>query len=518
MATSPLPVKGCKIEAYARHSEQGGIFIVPHVLWHGASGFSGLIRMTAPISRLLQQAWGCGGPILTRILTGRGSVVRAVLIRFIVARAFLEICLTPCHHRNTATHPDLFSWRTKFSFAFEFYFLASCFFTSSISDCRQWQPLCRFFFFFARVIIQLAWGLVLKGPTASCKLVFWFSLPGIDWEIDGNLKHLDVSTFYTLSLPWTVGKLFSHVIALRTLVLLFHKIGCLSFAFPLSEHSFILIKFLCNSSRFCLFWTYFLRHSLQIFLAMCTQRRASCFHSDVTICRKAIKMWWRHNNYLADLHTITCFAYLKKIWLYFTSQTAPASRGFASLWHSPEPYTAAPKLPVLSACIFIYLKLCHWSRRKQRLFTVLRPVQEFITYMKTSPLLALSRKGSLSCHTCSDMWPRFFRSHPKDRPIQSPLTTKGMWRINFNPDPRGHHQYSKVFCYYPVTVSLVPEVLWTISASYDCKTTTFPILMHQMRISTTQISSVMLRSKKKKENCKRDVGWKPNRVPWLMII
>jgi hypothetical protein len=35
----------------------------------------------------------------------------------------------------------------------------------------------------------------------------------------------------------------------------------------------------------------------------------------------------------------------------------------------------------------------------------------------------LSREGSLSCHTCCDTGPQFFRSHPKDRPIQSPLTT-----------------------------------------------------------------------------------------------
>jgi hypothetical protein len=33
-------------------------------------GFSGLIRRTAPFSRLLRHAWGCGGPILTRILAG----------------------------------------------------------------------------------------------------------------------------------------------------------------------------------------------------------------------------------------------------------------------------------------------------------------------------------------------------------------------------------------------------------------------------------------------------------------
>jgi hypothetical protein len=50
----------------------------------------------------------------------------------------------------------------------------------------------------------------------------------------------------------------------------------------------------------------------------------------------------------------------------------------------------------------------------------------------------LSREGSLSCHTCCDTGPHFFRSHPKDRPIQSPLTThEEMWRIYSNPDPHG---------------------------------------------------------------------------------
>ena len=29
----------------------------------------------------------------------------------------------------------------------------------------------------------------------------------------------------------------------------------------------------------------------------------------------------------------------------------------------------------------------------------------------------LSKEGSLSCHTCCDMGPRFFRSHPKNRTI-----------------------------------------------------------------------------------------------------
>jgi hypothetical protein len=79
------------------------------------------------------------------------------------------------------------------------------------------------------------------------------------------------------------------------------------------------------------------------------------------------------------------------------------------------------------------------------LFTVLRPAQEFFTYMVTSPLPAyarrwrpLSREGSLSCHTYCDTGPRFFRSHPKDHPIQSPLTTRmGMRRTYSNPDPHG---------------------------------------------------------------------------------
>jgi hypothetical protein len=108
-------------------------------------------------------------------------------------------------------------------------------------------------------------------------------------------------------------------------------------------------------------------------------------------------------------------------------------------------------------------------------FNVLRPAQEYFTYMETSPLPVkgckiqaygrrsgpLSREGSLSCHKCCDTGPRFFRSHPKDRPIlspydtpggvenlfllgfsrvpfQSPFTThKGMWRIYSNLDPHG---------------------------------------------------------------------------------
>jgi hypothetical protein len=56
------------------------------------------------------------------------------------------------------------------------------------------------------------------------------------------------------------------------------------------------------------------------------------------------------------------------------------------------------------------------------------------------------RKGPLSCHTCCATGPRFFRSHPKDRPIQSPFTThEGMWRIYSNPDPHGVPKDRSVF-------------------------------------------------------------------------
>jgi hypothetical protein len=48
--------------------EQGGIFIVPHLLWHGTSGFP-VIWMTVPLSRLLRHTRGNGESILIRILT-----------------------------------------------------------------------------------------------------------------------------------------------------------------------------------------------------------------------------------------------------------------------------------------------------------------------------------------------------------------------------------------------------------------------------------------------------------------
>jgi hypothetical protein len=84
--------------------------------------------------------------------------------------------------------------------------------------------------------------------------------------------------------------------------------------------------------------------------------------------------------------------------------------------------------------------------------TVLRPAEEFFTYMEMSPLPVkgckieadarrsgpLSREGSLSCHTCCDMGPWFYPSLSKDHSIQLPLMThKGKWSIYSNLDPHG---------------------------------------------------------------------------------
>jgi hypothetical protein len=66
-----------------RAPEQRGVFIVPYLLWHGTSVFPVSFRSTAPFSRLLQHTRGCGGSILTRILTG--SLVGARLDIFSVA-------------------------------------------------------------------------------------------------------------------------------------------------------------------------------------------------------------------------------------------------------------------------------------------------------------------------------------------------------------------------------------------------------------------------------------------------
>jgi hypothetical protein len=69
------PVKGCKIWAYALRSGplSRDLYRASSAVTRGL-GFSGLIRRTAPFSRLLRHTRGCWGSILTRILLGSLSV------------------------------------------------------------------------------------------------------------------------------------------------------------------------------------------------------------------------------------------------------------------------------------------------------------------------------------------------------------------------------------------------------------------------------------------------------------
>ena len=87
IATSPLLVKGCTIQAYARHS--GPLSMEESLSCHTCCEWSlgtGLIQRTAPFSRLLRHTRGCGGSILTWILT----FVRRLKI-FKVFNSFLEL-------------------------------------------------------------------------------------------------------------------------------------------------------------------------------------------------------------------------------------------------------------------------------------------------------------------------------------------------------------------------------------------------------------------------------------------
>jgi hypothetical protein len=89
-----------------------------------------------------------------------------------------------------------------------------------------------------------------------------------------------------------------------------------------------------------------------------------------------------------------------------------------------------------------------------------------------STLRPFSREGSLSCHTCCDTGPRFFRSHPKDRTIQLPLTThKGMWRIYSNPDRHGFwgNAFDGITWKKHCEVLLWPLVIYAcIVSTYHC--------------------------------------------------
>jgi hypothetical protein len=96
----------------------------------------------------------------------------------------------------------------------------------------------------------------------------------------------------------------------------------------------------------------------------------------------------------------------------------------------------------------------------------------------------LSVEGSLSCHTCYDTEPRFFRSHPKDLPIQLPLTThKGMWRIYSNPDPHGLEMFEMYHEIDTWVTSLIRSFYPSIDlAPFHCILGFFPFSLYCLNI------------------------------------
>jgi hypothetical protein len=61
-------------------------------------GFSGLIRRTAPFSRLLRHTRGCGGSILTRILTGKIKIKANTFTDYRCPTSAID-----CRHRKQAS-------------------------------------------------------------------------------------------------------------------------------------------------------------------------------------------------------------------------------------------------------------------------------------------------------------------------------------------------------------------------------------------------------------------------------
>jgi hypothetical protein len=131
--------------------------------------------------------------------------------------------------------------------------------------------------------------------------------------------------------------------------------------------------------------------------------------------------------------------------------------------------------PILSQ--FIIQKYC--SRKIDWLFTVLcRLIYGDITIAGEglqnlglcSALKAFEQGGIFIVPHLLWHGTSVFPVHPKDRPIQSPLTTHmGMWRIYSNPDPHGEFKedISEIHvhvlqCKYIIHVQLIHMYIWNI--------------------------------------------------------
>jgi hypothetical protein len=70
-------------QEYFTYIETSPLYRATSVVTRGL-GFSGLIRRTAPFSRLLRHTRGCGGSILTRNLTGQ-HITRATELHVVIS-------------------------------------------------------------------------------------------------------------------------------------------------------------------------------------------------------------------------------------------------------------------------------------------------------------------------------------------------------------------------------------------------------------------------------------------------
>jgi hypothetical protein len=117
----------------------------------------------------------------------------------------------------------------------------------------------------------------------------------------------------------------------------------------------------------------------------------------------------------------------------------------------------------------------------------------------------LSREGSISCHTCCNTGPRFFRSHPKDRSIQSPLTThEGMWRIYYNPDPHGGLLFEqkvncRLKCWYRQAIFFDQKSKFSLCTALTC------ILCHLDYSCSSWYSGLSKAMKRKFQICQNKV-------------
>jgi hypothetical protein len=115
------------------------------------------------------------------------------------------------------------------------------------------------------------------------------------------------------------------------------------------------------------------------------------------------------------------------------------------LWHGASFFPVSSEGPPHSVTSYDtlgdvedWLIYCFTSRlRVFHIYWDVTIAGEGLQYLGLCLTLKAFEQGGIFIVPCGT-GPRFFRSHPKDRPIQSPFAThKGVWRTYCNPDSHG---------------------------------------------------------------------------------